>query len=174
MRKILILLVCCSCGVKNADISSNNQTPPSDSTIVTGFDENNYESFLNIDNYKADVTPSLSEIQEIDSTAVIVIHPTEEQISEMEEKYGEDFQTIADDYSFYQAEATSRLDSMGIKTIPAEKKYLKFQGKNNQWVLDIRKEGAPEWNMIFFTTEKTPEIISSIDVTNEKIREFFR
>lgn len=174
MRKILILLICSSCGVKNVEtMSSSVDSVSPDSTVATGFDENNYESFLNLDNYIASALPNPADVQIIDSSAVIIINPTEEQIKEMEEKYDEDFYTIADDNSFYQAEAMMRLDSVGIKTVNAEKRYLKLKGKNSEWVLDIRKEGAPEWNMILFTAEKSPEIVSSIDVTREKIREFF-
>jgi len=179
MRKTLILLpiaigMCCSCSIKNVETISSDTTEAPDSTVVTGFDENNYESFLDLDNYKTGSAPAAAELQLIDSSAVIVINPTDEQIKEMEEKYDEDFYSIADDNSFYQAEAMSRLDSLGVKTVPAEKRYLKLQGKNNHWILDIRKEGAPEWNMILFSVGKTPEIVSSIDVTNEKIKEFFQ
>ena len=171
---VVIFLVISSCGVKTTEGDLAN-VADSTSTILTvaGFDENNYDSFIELSNYQADNKPDPPDVQVIDSTSVIIINPTEAQVAEMEEKYGEDFYTIADDNSFYQYEAAARLDSLGIKTISAEKDFLQLQGKSEKWILDIRKEGAPEWNMIFFHTGKKPEIVPSIDATHEKIKEYF-
>jgi hypothetical protein len=175
MRNIVFVLLCFSCGVKNVETGSSviADQPKQDST--TGFDENNYESFLNLENYKSAETPDPSEIRRVDSSAVIIIHPSVQQIKEMEEKYGEDFYTIADDASFYQAEAMMRIDSLGVKKIVIDDahNYVHLKGSAKTWLLSIRKEGAPEWNMIFFHITKDPEIISAIDVTTDKIKEFF-
>lgn len=168
-------MVLVSCGVKSTETDSvasiRDSLALGDS--ASGFDENNYESFLDLSNYLVDDNTTKADVQIIDSAAVVIINPTEEQIQEMEEKYGEDFFTIADDNSYYQADALMRLDSIKIRTVNAESRYLKLQGDSESWVLDIRKVGAPEWNMILFRRDKKPEIISAIDVTREKITEYF-
>ena len=175
MRFIIIILVCFSCGVKTVETASSvADATPSDSA-QNGFDENNYESFLDLENYKVNEIPDASDIEVVDSSSVIVVVPSEQQVKEMEEKYGEDFYTIADDASFYQAEAMMRLDSVGVKkvVVGSVQRYVQLKGTSGSWLLDVRKEGAPEWNMIFFHVDKTPEIVSSIDVTTDKIKEFF-
>jgi hypothetical protein len=176
MRNIFVLLLCCSCGVKTVDTDSSLVAiPENGDTTQIGFDENNYESFLNLENYSTSEQPVAAAIRLIDSTSVIVINPNEAQLKEMEEKYGEDFYTIADDASFYLAEAMMRVDSVGVKKIriSPEHNYVHLKGTTRNWLLSIRKEGAPEWNVVFFDVNKEPEIVSAIDVTTAKIKEFF-
>jgi hypothetical protein len=176
MRNIFFLLLCCSCGVKTVDTDSSSVAiQENDDSTQIGFDENNYESFLKIENYQISEQPDEAEVRVIDSTAVILIRPNEAQLKEMEEKYGEDFYTIADDASFYQAEAMMRVDSVGVKKISVspEHNYVHLKGTSRNWLLSIRKEGAPEWNVVFFDVNKGPEIVSAIDVTTAKIKEFF-
>jgi hypothetical protein len=176
MRKIVFVFLCFSCGVKTADTDSSAlvEQPSPDSTKI-GFDENNYESFLDLANYLVVENPDSEKVRVIDSTAVIVIYPSSEQVTEMEEKYGEDFATIVDDASFYQAEAMMRIDSVGVRKIvlSPDDDFVHLKSPSKNWLLGVRKEGAPEWNMIFFHINKEPEIVSSIDVTTDKIREFF-
>lgn len=138
---------------------------------IAGFNENDYESYLKLENYLS-VNPS-GEIQTIDSSCAIVVDPTEEQMKKMEVEYGEDFATIADDNAYFLSEAYTRLDSSNIKTVNTNQRFLKLNGKSQTWILDVRKEGAPEWNIILFHKDKTPEILSSIDVTYEKIKDYF-
>lgn len=178
MRKIVSIFFFASlgsCGLKTAETNVGEITGDSTAKVTpeSGFDENNYESFLDLNNYLVESPDTPGNVQVIDSSAVIVVNPTEEQIKEMEEKYGEDFYTIADDNSYYQSDATLKLDSLHVKTIYADKRFLKLQGSKQNWIVDLRKEGAPEWNMIFFHADKEPEIVSAIDVTQEKIREYF-
>ncbi len=141
-------------------------------TSASGFDENNFESYTNLNNYIVE-EQNASEIQLIDSTCVVVINPTAEQIQKMEKEYGDDFATIVDDNSYYQSEAIMKFDSTNIRTVIATKRFLKFQGSKQAWVLDMRKDGAPEWNVILFNVDKKPELTSSIDATYEKIQEYF-
>src|SRR5687768_11489515 len=96
MKNILWICACAmlvSCGVKSTDTES--VASPTDSIALSdsasGFDENNYESFLDLSNYLVDDKTVNANVQIIDSAAVVIINPTEEQIQEMEEKYGEDF-----------------------------------------------------------------------------------
>jgi hypothetical protein len=173
MKKILLILVCCSCGVKT--VETNSALTEVGDTLRAGFDENNYESFLDLENYLVGEEPDAGQILTVDSSAVVIVNPTDAQWKEMEEKYGEDFHTIADDASFYQSEAMMRLDSAQIRQIslPSEQRYVLLKGNGSSWLLDLRKEGAPEWNVIFFDIRKEPEIVSAIDVTTDRIKQFF-
>ncbi|MFZ6013053.1 MAG: hypothetical protein ACOYXT_22110 [Bacteroidota bacterium] len=137
--------------------------------------DDSFESKLVLDHYvidNRDISPD--DVQEIDSAAAIIIYPTDEQLRRMENEYGGDFSTIADDNSFYYSNAIGLLDSLKIKTLNAETPYLKLVGDDDQiWFLDIRQEGAPEWNLIFFHPQKKPEIVSVVDLTREKVAKYF-
>lgn len=169
---LLMVLLFGACSTSKTE-SVSIATP--DTTMVTssGFDENKYETLLDLTNYLASESPSDTEVQTIDSTCVIVINPSDEQLATMETEYGEDFYTIADDNSYYQAEASMKLDSFSIKTVQADQRFLKLKGTSETWIIDIRKDGAPEWNMILFHPHKKPEVVSSINVTEEKINTYF-
>jgi hypothetical protein len=154
--------------------TENAQTLGQDSLKATasGFDENNFESYTNLDNYRASGGDT-SNIQLIDSTCAVVINPTEDQLKRMEKEYGDDFATIADDYSFYQSEAILKFDSAHVKIINPQTRLLKLKNPSGTWLLDLRKDGAPEWNIILFSVDKKPEITSAIDVTYEKLNEYY-
>jgi hypothetical protein len=172
---IIVIFIAASCSVKtteNAVSSTNDATLVAEDTTV-GFDENRFETYADLKNYLPDTTASEEDIQLVDSTTAILIHPTDEQITRMEKEYGDDFATIADDNSYYQSEAMLLLDSMSIKMINAEKRFLKLQGTQQSWTLDVRKEGAPEWNLILFNKNKEPEIITAIDLSREKLTAYF-
>jgi hypothetical protein len=142
MKKILLILVCCSCGVKT--VETNSALTEVGDTLRAGFDENNYESFLDLKNYRVDGQPDAAQILLVDSSAVVIVNPTDAQVKELEEKYGEDFYTIADDASFYQSEAMMRLDSAAIRQISLspDQRYVRLKGNASSWLLDLRKEGA--------------------------------
>jgi hypothetical protein len=153
--------------------SSKKETPAVDSVAVQVDSTNNYERFYDINAYAVTYEVTPEEIQIVDSTSAIVIYPTDEQIDLMLQENGEDFYTIADDNSFYQTEAIVELDSFAVKTILAKKRYLKLVGESQSWLLDIRLNGAPEWNIIFFDRKKTPKVVSAIDVDSDEILSFY-
>jgi hypothetical protein len=178
MRNILFLVLVVSvlgCSVKTTEQSQLDSvaTDHGLADTLSGFDERNYQSRFVIINYKPAGNPPAGEIQVIDSTCAIFIYPTDSQLTQMEEKYGVDMETIADDNAYYDSEATMKLDSAGIKTIDAHKRYLQFKGTSASWLLDIRKEGAPEWNLIFFNKVNPPEVVTSVDVTSNRIEQYF-
>ena len=168
---VLLALMVLQCSPKT-DRPESTEIDSATTASASGFDENNFESYTNLNNYIVE-EKNASDIQLIDSTCVVVIGPTDEQIQKMEKEYGDDFETIVDDNSYYQSEAIMKFDSTNIRTVAATKRYLKFQGPKQMWVVDIRKDGAPEWNVILFNVDKKPEVSSSIDVTYEKIQEYF-
>jgi hypothetical protein len=166
----LLALIACS--------SKKTESPPTDSTTsrgdTSGIVETNYEKFFDIKTYVVTGNIPAEEIQTIDSTSAIIINPTEEQIAALIKENGEeDFYTIADDASFYQANAISELDSFAVTTIVADKRYIKLVGDDQSWLVDIRLKGAPEWNIIFFDRRKEPKVISAIDVTPEELFSYF-
>lgn len=133
-----------------------------------------FDRWYKIQNYIVEENIPDDSIQVVDAVGVIVINPTEEQIDQMIEEYGEDdFYTVADDNSFYQASAIAQLDSFAVHTVIAEKRYLKLAGNGKTWLIDVRPEGAPEWNMIFFDKAQEPRVMSAIDVTPEELANYF-
>ena len=140
-----------------------------------GFDAHTFGSYQRLDNYLMATKIPLEDIQTIDSTSAIMVNPSTEQLSEMAEDYGvDDLATITDDQGYFQSMARHLLDSASILVVEAEKRYIRLTGENDKiWVLDVRKEGAPAWNLILFNTRKEPEIIPSTDLTTNKISQYF-
>jgi len=172
----IILALLASCSRKN---NPNGDTLASDSgTIIPDsatFAKNNEEvDAWKLESYLTKELPDTTTIQTVTSDCAVLIYPTDDQIDELTRENGEeDFATIADDSNYYQSVAIDLLDSAGIKTVTASRHYLKFVGKNNSWLLDIRKKGAVTWGIILFNTVKQPEVISAIDLTKEHIEQYF-
>jgi hypothetical protein len=180
MNKLLVSLLSLSLAIactspKTEQDTKNALTADADSAVsINGFREDDLDSYKELDNYIVTASVNSNDLQEIDSTAVVIIDPTEEQITQMEEEYGEeDLAAIADDASYYLSEATLKLDSFKIKTLEASKRFINLKGNRQSWLLDVRKEGAPEWNLILFHKDKIPEILPAIDLTDEKIKTYF-
>lgn len=175
LRIIILSLGLWSCS-KTTDTSSNLQQVDSlktevDSTSTYEFD---YYAQFNLDNYLT--TDSFDEKTNdiIDFDCAILIYPTSEQIEEMKKNEGEeDFYVGADDSNWYQAMAIEKIDSVGIKTITANGRYIRLRGQNRNWDLDIRKKNLPAWNLIFFKPTKEPKIISTVDLTVDKTKNYF-
>jgi hypothetical protein len=170
---LILVATLAGCSVKTTeqpDAAPESTTPDT----VAGFDNRNYESRFALEHYRPMTNPEQNEIQVIDSACAVFVYPTDDQFEKMEDEFGVDLATLADDNSFYDAEAAMKLDSAGIRTVDAEKRFLHFKGATESWLLDIRKEGAPEWNLIFFKTNGKPEIVTSIDVTSERITSYFK
>jgi len=152
--------------------SLTNTVLPSEKTFI----RSDSQSYFVLSNYYTapETKPEHADIQRIDSTCAILIYPTDEQIATLKKETGDNFMTIADDNSYYQGLAIEMLDSINVETINAEKRFITFRGKKGKlWTLDIRKEGAPAWNLIFFNRTKAPEIIPITDLSHRKIIEYF-
>jgi hypothetical protein len=156
----------------------NNEASLTDSIVAEAgarlpVEDQDYQHWFQIESYLADDNIPSDSIQEIDISGVIVINPTPAQIKSLMKENGEAFYTIADDASFYQASAMAQFDSLAVKTIVADKRYLKLKGKEKSWLIDIRQQHAPEWNMIFFDQQKAPKVMPAIDVTPEELLNYF-
>lgn len=185
-KKIFITaLVLASCGPSKKEIVSEIpvdtvqrvRSVVPDTLVVEGTEEESYfEDVLKLDNYLVKGSVNEEDLQEISETVAILIYPTDAQIEKMEKEYGEeDFYTVADDNTYYQGTAMGMIDSLGVNTITAKNRFIRFKGRDGKsiWTLDIRKKGAPPWNLIFFHTDKSPEIISTVDLDYEKIKAYF-
>lgn len=95
-------------------------------------------------------------------------HDTSEQF-DGEENYG------TDDGMYYQWQAQQTFDELKIDTITISKKgYVKLIDKNNkEWLLDIRSKMTPEWTIILFNVNKEPKVVEAIDVTRERMIQYF-
>ena len=172
--RLIAVIFLWSCGAAQTEERSG----VADSTASAaefGFDANTFESYLRLDNYLTGATIPAEDIQVIASSCAIFVNPTAERLSEMTEDYGEDdLATMIDDQGYFQSNARHILDSASIDIVEAEKRFIKCSGANDKtWVLDIRKEGAPAWNMILFNARKEPEPIPATDLTRNKVAQFF-
>ena len=154
-------------------------TVAADTVMATrAFDKTDSSTYYELANYFKDIEVPVkpTEIQTVDSTCAILIYPTEEQLAELKTEYGDNFQTVASDNIYYHGMAIQMLDSINVETVTAKARYINFKGGNgsNAWTLDIRKEGAPPWNLIFFHRNKEPEIVPFVDLSKQKIVDYFQ
>jgi hypothetical protein len=134
------------------------------------------QTFFVLRNYFSSSTekPVRSQVQVIDSTCAILIYPTPDQLKGLQEEFGAGFDQVLDDNTYYQGLAIEMLDSIDVETINAEKRFITFKGTGSgTWTLDIRKQGAPAWNLIFFNDSKEPLIVPMSDLSHRKIIEYF-
>lgn len=170
----LIVIVACNKAKENVSDADSTVIPRDTITVNKIANDSTYERFRDFRNYLVKGEVSEAEIQVIDFVSALVVSPTDEQIKAMIEENGEeDFSTIADDASFYQSEGTIALDSFGIKTIDAEKRYIRFVGESESWLLDIRQKGAPAWNIIFFDPKKKPQVNSWVDINFDELIAYY-
>lgn len=196
MEKMSVFIVCilmiCSCNVpekekaitsdSTAYDSARNNQPLADTLTIDSlkaesvFSQSDSQTYYLLKNYIADAEIKLppTDLQTIDSTCAVIVYPTDEQLKTLQTDLGDNFMQLADTYSYYQGSAIEMLDSIDVGTINAEKPFLNFKGKKRRtWKLDIRKEGAPAWNLIFFNINKEPEIIAVKDLSHDRIMEYF-
>ena len=173
--KIRIVIIVIALATSFCATQSKTEKVLTDSVIVvndsTLIEES--ENLFKLENYLVQGKVGGADVQTISTSSVLVVNPTDEQIAEMEKEYGEDFPTIADDASFYQSNAMSVIDSLGINNVTAEKPFALLVGKTSPWTLNLRKKGAPGWMIILFNENKTPQIVPAIDVNREMLNDFF-
>jgi hypothetical protein len=144
------------------------------SEIKSETDSYNYENLFELENYLINENIDSARLQEINESVVLLIYPTDEQIEGMKKAEGEDnFYTIADDAMYYHGSAIGLIDSLGVKIVTAERPFIKFRGDNQSWILHIRDEKDPPWNMIFFNASRKPEVVSTPDVNVDLIKSYF-
>jgi hypothetical protein len=145
-------------------------------TAKIKFNKEDSTTYFVLSNYIKDSLIEIprTDLQVVDSTCAVIIYPTDEQLDNLKFETGDKFMEMADAYSYYQGRAIEMLDSINIGTVEGEKRFITFKkSRSKVWELDMRKEGAPAWNLIFFKTSKDPEIISITDLSKERIMTYF-
>jgi hypothetical protein len=166
-----VILYACSTGGNTTSVALEDSS--SDEKVYTALSLDEYKEMYNVQNY---VTTNADKLRTeiIDFDCAILIYPTDEQIEEMRREMSEDdFYIIADDNNWYQGTAIGLIDSLNIRMITASERYVMLKGHRKSWTLDIRKENSPAWNLIFFKTTKAPEVVSTVGLTIEQLREYF-
>jgi|GEM_PF-5322361 hypothetical protein len=116
----------------------------------------------------------IKNIETIDSDAVVFVYPDSIQVEQMKREYGVGFYDRADDEEFYMSEARKLFDSLKIKHITPQKRYIKFSSKTKMIYFDTRAKGSDAWITILFRTDSLPRIISAIDLqTSSVLRGYF-
>jgi len=171
---IIISFVLCTCSKKSDDTAVDHvdATGAAADTVATA--EIPYESLFVLDTYLVEETVDPAEVQSVFTGCAVIVVPSDEQTEEMIKEYGEDdFFTMADDAGYYQSMAMELLDSLKVATVSAEKPYIRLLGSGDTWTLNFRRKGLPGWNIVFFHQEKVPEVVPAIEVTAERIKEYF-
>lgn len=140
------------------------------------FTKTDSQSYFVLSNYFSSTgqKPHRSEVQVVDSTCAVLIYPTPEQLKGLRETLGADFDILIDDNTYYQGLAIEMLDSIDVETINAEKRFLTFKGeRSGTWTIDIRKQGAPAWNLIFFKASRAPTVVPMAELSHQKIIDYF-
>ncbi|HEY3429196.1 MAG TPA: hypothetical protein VGK39_00885 [Cyclobacteriaceae bacterium] len=173
LEKIVLLgfvLASCTQPGKKEESNQDSVKVAADTTSAQSSNENPFA----LETYLFQGKVNGNDVQTISETSVLVVNPTDEQIEAMKKEYGEeDFYTIADDASFYQAEAISLIDSLGIKKVAAVKPFALLVGEAAPKTISLRRKGAPGWMIILFNKNKAPEIVPAIDVNRDKLKEYF-
>ncbi len=97
----------------------------------------------------------------ISENCCIFIDPDSSQIAEMKGKSKEDeenFYTVADDFNYYSYEASKFLDSIHLKRIYPQTRYLKFIMTNDSILIDTKSKISRGWITILFNTNKKPRL----------------
>ena len=163
----LIALIRCSPG-------SGAESKATDSTLSVSEIPIDPNDLFKLENYLTAETPDTSMTQMADFDCAVIIYPNDDQIKSMEEEYGDDFMTIADDAAFYQSEASSLLDTLQIRTVLTSRKYVQLKGEQQTWSLDVKKKGLPEWNMILFNTKRNPIIMPTAGIVRDSVARYFQ
>jgi hypothetical protein len=145
-------------------------------TAKVKFNKEDSTTYFVLANYFKDSLAQIprTDLQIVDSTCAVIIYPTDEQLDNLKFETGDKFMELADAYSYYQGRAIEMLDSIDIGTVHGEKRYITFKrSKSKLWELDVRKEGAPAWNLIFFKPTKEPQIVSITELSKERIMTYF-
>ena len=180
MKELILLIICSflffSCQEKARKTSNNNGTL-SDSVIVSVDNKDPYAESFNIENYLTKETPRDDETTLISENCCIFIHPDSAQIAKMKgtnKKDEDNFYTVADDINFYNSEASKFLDSMHLKRIYPDTRYLKFVMTDGSILIDTKSKISRGWITILFNTNKRPKIVSPVNLVlqyNDFIKE---
>lgn len=79
------------------------------------------------------------------------------------------------DGDYYNMKAVEFLEELKIPVVTAEpKQYVRLVARKGQaYTLDIRSNMQPNWTIILFHIDREPVVVEAMDVTKERIQEYF-
>ena len=157
---------------KNQDtLSSTVNLKNTEESTITEVDE--YSKSINIETYFTTPVSDTMIYFEIDFPCAIFTSPSSNEIEEMKQGKEDDFYIAADDIMWYNAQAGKLIDSLKIKSIYTEKKYLKLNKQRNKFIFLNTKTNKPSWNLFLFTPTKEPIIVNTASLSFEDIDNYF-
>ena len=103
----------------------------------------------------------------------VLIYPDDDQIAALRQRGEEAYNISVDDGMYYHGMALEVLSGLNIRIVTAEKRFLRFRGKN-QRLLDIRKKNLPYWNLLLFASDVDPMIVEAATLDRATVAHYFR
>ncbi len=157
----------------NAKLDSAKKAESKDS-IKSAQEEKAYEESFVLKNYIVKNAPA-KDLQKVDSDAVIIVYPDSMQVEQMKKEDGDDFYTVADDAQYYQSQTMQMCDSVKIKYLIPQKRYIRFESKTKTIYFDTRAKAPQGWITLLFRTDSLPRIVSVFDVISDSnLKAYFK
>ncbi len=173
--KYCLLLISLVTGLSSCSLKKENDSEQKSDSLQSKTNTVSKDiDYYSLQTYVVSPISDTSQVLKIDFDCALLIGPTSEQIEELRKENSEDdFATIADDGSYYQATSNMLLDSMKIKVVDATKDMVQYVGVNKTWTLQVRKKEFPIWNLILFNKKKEPIVVGTAGLTAEQILSYF-
>ena len=137
------------------------------------------EAVLEVDwglpsSYAVNSTPPPKDIQTVPARCAVLVYPSDEQIKSSKEELGDEgAETAGDDGSFYMSQVITNLEVLKVPQIVAKRRYLRLKGSGGL-LIDLRKDGAPYFNLVLCSNSKSPVLRSPIDASKDFIEGYFK
>lgn len=130
-----------------------------------------YEEMFRLENY---ITKTIdAEAQHIDFDCVIIVDPTEEEIAKGRIERGREFEDDFEIGSRHSKALSCLIESRWVPTVAATGQFVKLTSKHRTWDLNVQRNDFADWTFILFKTNKTPLVLPSLLVTEEKLEQYF-
>ena len=109
----------------------------------------------------------------IDFDCAVIVFPTDKQLQDHKNIQKEDFDESIQSNKGYYDMIRELIEGAGVKTTSTRGEYLRMIGTTMTWNLILRKDYLPPWNLIFFTRDHGPKIVSPAEFGTELITTYF-
>jgi hypothetical protein len=170
---ILFLSICLmSCSHKNKKFDKEAINP---SISENFFKKDSLSGETPIEHLLVRLNPNKDKVFDVAENAVVFAKFTDKELDSLKNINEEEFNTLMDDIGYYQSEAVLKLNSLKIKTLYTDKRYLRYNKPNQEALLiDTRKlKRDLGWHIYFFNNNKKARVIYSVDITSELIKDYF-
>jgi len=133
--------------------------------------EEAHRAMYGLENYLLDDHHPNAETVDLD--CAIIVFPTDKQLQYRKEIQKEDFDESVQSNTEYYDMIREKLETVGIKSISTRAEYLRLIGSTKTWNLTLRKDYLPPWNLVFFTRDQGPKIVSPAEFGTEMITKYF-